>query len=71
MLGLETGETGEADGQGSDGWEGATKNVFEMMGCGVQGEWGRGACQEGLMELENKGVTEHGVQRGKTVGLFE
>lgn len=71
MLGLETGETGEADGQGSDGWESAIKNVFEMMGRGVQAEWGRGACQEGLMELKNKGVTEHGVQRGQTVGLFE
>ena len=38
MLGLETGETGEADGHGSDGWEGATKNEFEMMDCVVQRE---------------------------------
>ena len=72
MLGLETGETGEADGQGSDGWEGATKNEFEMMDCVVQREWGTDGCQERLMELENKeAVTKRGVPRGKIVGLLE
>lgn len=69
MWGLETGETGEADGQGSDGWEGATKDAFEMMDCGDQCEWGTEGCQEGLMELESKEkVTKHGVPQGKLVG---
>lgn len=48
MLGLETGETGEADGQEGDGGEeGATKSVFEMMDHGVQGDYGRKSCQKG------------------------
>lgn len=40
MLGLETDETGEAHGQGGDGWEGATKSMFEMMDHGTQCDYG-------------------------------
>lgn len=35
---LETGDTGEADSQGGDEWEGATNSIFEMMDDGVQCE---------------------------------
>lgn len=38
MLGLDIGETGEADHQGGDGWKSAAKSVFEMMDHGVQCE---------------------------------
>lgn len=49
MLGLETDETGETDGQGGDGWEGATKSIFEMMDRGVQCGYGGRKYQEALM----------------------
>lgn len=47
MLGLETGETAEAHGQGGDGQEGATKNAFEMMGVGSSVSEERRAARRG------------------------